>query len=236
MKNSVSNKLLSLCALSFFVLTSVANAGIISITLGNGASGLVDGDMPTACDLVCAGGISYGQVPPFDAVRGHEIISDPKNVNWSFNYGPITDTILSATFSFGIWDHDSSASGSQLDSFALDGMNLTTELDALFESAGGSLDRQFKIYTMNLSTSLFASLADGLFSANLDIGGTGLLTNGLTQVVSESPYNAFLLVHSTLNITTQDVVDPEPPTDVPEPSTLLLFAVALLSFKRYSRR
>lgn len=215
--------------ISLLTLSLNASAGLISQTLGNGASGLVDGDTPGFAASIFP--IQSGQLAPFDGAIGQEILTNAPNVNWIFNYGAITDTITSATFSFGIWDHDSSASDSQLEAFSMDGTDQTAALNDLFEAAGGALDNQYKVYTFDLGAAFFNQLADGVFSVNLDIGGKGLLTNGLTQVVSESNENAYHLIFSTISINTEVAANP-PTNSVPEPGTLLLFASGLLAFRK----
>jgi len=222
------NALAALCVLLLTTITPIANAGLITITLGNGVSGLVDGDKPTACQLLCDPGIMYGQEAPFGAIHGWEDLTDPDNVNWLFNYGIITDTIINASFSFGIFDHDSSASGSQLDAFSLGGIDLTANLDTMFEAGGGSVDLEYKVYNFNLGNSFFANLANGLFSVDLNIGGNALVTNGSTQAVSEvSNGNRYGLIYSTLIIETQDFVEPDP-DPIPEPSTLTILALGFM--------
>ncbi len=207
-------------------LSPKANAAMIQIDLGNAASGLVDGSSYALIpDILTA---QAGQPVPFDAGIGSELFGDPANVNWQFNYGAIAESILSASFSFGIWDHDSAASGSQLDAFSLGGIDNTAALDVMFESGGGATDAQYSVYNFNLGAAFFADLADGNFSVDLDIGGAGLQTALFGGQVSETATNGYHLIYSTLSITFED---PSTPPSVPEPSTLLLFALSLAGLK-----
>ena len=237
MKNSIF-KGFGAAIFGLVMFAPIANAALITADLGNTSHGLTDGDTPTLVPTILD--IQAGQAAPFDAGHGNELFADPASVNWTFNYAAITDTILSATFSFGIWDHDTSASGSQLDAFSLDGTDTTTELNDLFEDVGGtggSADSQYKEYTINLSNSFFAALADGTFSVDLDIGGAGLQT-ALPMFgggVSETANNGYHLIFSTLSITTQDAG--VPPTPAPEPAAWLLMLAGLgtLFVRRKSR-
>ena len=197
-------KLLSfqrLIAILLFVilsLTPYAHAGIITVSVGNAASGLTDGDHPAVFpDLV---GIQGGQLAPFDAGIGSELFGDAGSVDWTFNYAAIADTIISASLTIGIVDHDSMSSGNQLDAFSGDGSSLFTELNTAFEGSGGS-DGEYNEYTIDLA-SLLADLADGSFLTALDIGGTGLQTALFGGAVSETASNGFHLIYSTLSITT----------------------------------
>ncbi|WP_448564637.1 PEP-CTERM sorting domain-containing protein [Thalassotalea ganghwensis] len=109
---------------------------------------------------------------------------------------------------------------------------MTNALDQLFEADGGSLDAQYKKYTFDLDSSFFSLLTDGIFAVELNIGGSGLLTNGLTKDVSESNLNAYHLIASNLTITTLDASTP--PTSVPEPSSIRLLLIGL--FTLHSRK
>jgi len=242
MKSLRINALAALCVFIMFTITPTANAGIITITLGNGVSGLSDGDFPSACDLLCVPpnlGIMLGQPAPFNATHGNDFNLNPDSVNWLFDFGVITDVIINASFSFGIVDHDSASAGDQVDAFSLDGVNLTTVLNTLFEAGGGAADREYKVYTLNLDNSFFSKLADGFFSADLDIGGSGLITNGTSGAVNPTDGNAYGLIYSTLTISTQDSSDPDPdPEPVPEPSTLAIFALGIvgLASRRFKKQ
>ena len=232
MKIKIINSIFSTLLL---ITSCYSNAGIINITLGNGGSGLTDGDVVPDLLVDLA---QSGQPSPFDNLIGNDLTSDPGNVNWLFNYGVITDTIISVSFSLGIWDLDSSASGSQLDAFSLDGTSLTTSLDTLFESGGGTSNHEYNIFSFNLDSSFFTDLIDGIFSVDLNIGGKGLKIGGTQDSgVTDASFNGYRLVYSSLTIETQDFAEPDPdpePPSVPEPTTLAIFALGIiaLSLKR----
>jgi len=223
MKNVAIYKILSAIVFPLFLLIPTANAGTINYTLGNGSTGFVDGDTPGILEILNA---QSGQAAPFNGVIGHSVITDPNNVNWLFNYGAITDTIINASLSFGIWDLDSAASGSQLDSFSVEGTDLTADLNTMFEVAATNYN-EYNEFTLNFDNSFFANVADGLFSVDLDIGGQGFQT-----AFNESNFNRYFLLSSTLTIETEDVVMPGPdPKPVPEPTTLLLLAGAIAGLR-----
>jgi hypothetical protein len=223
--------------LSLLLLAPTTKAAMIQIDLGNAASGLVDGNTYTLAqdplNLLSPYilNVQAGQSAPFDTGIGNEIFGNPANINWLFNYGAIAESILSASFSFGIWDHDSAASGSQLDVFSLGSIDTTAALDAMFESGGGATNAQYSVYTFNLGAAYFTDLADGSFSVDLDIGGVGLVEQALFLGggIVESTNNGYHLIYSSLNIVTED--SGPGPVPVPEPSTLLLLVLSLAGLK-----
>ena len=215
--------------MSTSVCSTVSNAGIIEITLGNGTSGLIDGSTYSGFDMLDL--LNEVHPDPFDAVNGG-FSTEPDNAYWQFdNLGAITDTIIGASISFGLWDLDSAASGSQLDSFALDQTNFTLDLNNLFEANGGSTYNEFNVFTIDLDSIFFANLADGLLDVDLDIGGNGY-SKPVNEPIEEIGFNKYFLVYSTLIIETEDFAgpdpDPEPPVPVPEPSTLAIFALGFM--------
>ena len=226
MKQLCSKRLIAIVVFVLMSITPYADAGVITVSLGNTASGLVDGDHPTVFpDLV---GIQGGQPAPFDAGIGNELFGDPASVNWTFLYAAITDTIISASLTIGIADHDSMSSGNQLEAFSGDGSSLFTEMNTLFEGSGGS-DGEYNVYTIDL-VGFFADLADGSFLTALDIGGSGLQTALFGGEVTETANNGFHLIYSTLSITTEEITDPDP---IPEPNILMLFVAALLGLRLF---
>mgnify|MGYP000213668026 CR=1 FL=1 len=216
--------------LSLLLLAPTANAGLITVSLGNTAPGFVDGSTPALIpDLVGAQG---GQDAPFDQGYGADgLFGGSFDQNWTFNYAAIATTITNATITIGIADHDSSASGSQVGDFSLDGMGsalLTAALDTAFEASGGATDGQFKVYTLNIDNSLFGELADGSVTTALRLSGPGLVPDIFNGGFAESVNNGAFLIYSSLNITFED---PSNPPSVPEPSTLLLVVLSLAGLK-----
>ena len=212
--------------ITMLTISNIACAGFISVTLGNDTPGFTDGSTPSVFpELTTAQG---GQNAPFDQGYGADgLFGGSFDQNWTFAYAGITTAITNASITIGIADHDSSATGSQLGDFSLDGMGsvlLSADLDSAFEASGGTSDGQYKIYTINIDASLFAELIDGSATAALRLTGPGLVPDIFNGGFAETVNNGAFLIHSTLNITFDD-----PNTgEVPEPSSFILFALSLL--------
>lgn len=210
------------------LLSFNSSAATISVTLGND-TGLIDGTqtalIPTIQD------VQTGQLAPFDKGYGNELFENPEALSWIFNYTAFTESVISATLTFGVFDIDTASPGSQLDAFAVNGENLTSLLDGLFESKASG-DNVYNAFTINLDSSFFAALQTGSIGASLDVGGSGLQTNLLLGGVSSTLNNGFHLLFSTLEITTQDAGGSGPSTSVPEPGMFALFTIALLGILR----
>jgi uncharacterized protein (TIGR03382 family) len=209
-------------------LSSGAQAAIISSTLGNDAPGFNDGDTPAAFTV---GGAQSGQPAPFDTSYGNDVIGPDFAQSWTHSFGAIADPIVSASLTIGIWDHDSAASGSQLDLFSVDGNVLTTDLDALFEAGGGSTDLEYNVYTIDLA-GLFGDLADGSVTIELNLDGPGLVTPLFPlpgpNPPEESSFNGASLVYSSLMIETRN----GQPVPGPGPLPLALLAFGTLLWRR----
>jgi len=209
---------------------TTAQAAVITSTLGNSAPGFNDGDTPP---VFLVGGAQGGQPAPFDQSYGTDgLFGGNFSAAWTHSYGAIADTILSATITFGIVDHDSAASGSQLAGFSFEGANLTAPLDLMFEAAGEGADAQYDIYSLVLPNITFAGLADGLAAGALSLQGPGLVPNIFTGGVDETSTNGANLIFSTLQITTRET------QQVPEPSTLAISLLGLgaLGWRQRRRR
>ncbi|MBS0424448.1 MAG: hypothetical protein JSR71_08520 [Proteobacteria bacterium] len=176
------------------------------VTLGD--QDFADGATPTTGAFLTAGG---GEPAPFNGVFIGSDVSGPNfSASWTFSYGAIADTITGGSLSFGIYDHESTATGNQVASFSINGVDFTGALNTLFEAHGGA-SREDNVYTLTLPASTFAGLASGTVNVSLSLAGPGL------GLFGETTFNGAALDFSTLDIATA----------VPEPlsSTLLLIGL-----------
>jgi len=175
------------------------------VTLGD--QDFLDGATPTTGAFLTAGA---GEPVPFDGVFSGSDTGSNFSASWTFSYGAIADTITGGSLILGIYEHESDASGNQVASFTVNGVDLTGALNTLFESHGGA-SREDNVYTLALPASTFAGLASGTVNVSLSLAGPGL------GLFGETAFNGAALDFSTLDIATA----------VPEPltSTLLLLGV-----------
>ena len=222
-------------------LVGKASAAMIVSPLGNILSGFTNGDILTAAQI---GTAQSGQPVPFDKGYGTDgLFGGNFNQGYTHLFAAITDTILSATLTIGIADHDSAAPGSQLAQFLVDGTDATTPMDAQFETLGTGQQTQagteFNIYSIDLLAAgvPIASLADGSVPIALALQDPGLVWALFPMPgLQETTTNGANLIFSTLEIETQDA----PPTNgaIPEPSSVAvwsLLGVTILTFRRRRR-
>lgn len=224
----------TLLLLSLIGAMNTVQAGSIVDTLGNGGSGLADDGIYELADILA---VQSGQTAPFDAAIGNDLLGPNFSAAWQHSFGPVTDTISSAIFAFGIYDHDSAASGDQVSAFTINGFDLTAELNGLMNAPAQGGDAQFDIFALDLSQTILDSLVGGTGDIALDLAGPGLVPTlfplGSVNPPTESAFNGAYLIYSSLDITTEDA----PPSTVPEtPVYLLLFlglAMLIVSRRRF---
>lgn len=210
-------KHLSTAILGFALIAPTANAGLITSTLGSdpATSTFVDGQLLGISDLL---GLPTAMAYDTNVDGSDPIIN--YDSTWTHSFGVITDTILSAQFTIGIYDNDSASDGSQLGAFSLDSVDHSATLDALFEGSGGA-QNQYNVYSFSLDAGFLAQLADGFLSAGLTLAGPVFSPAPLPFLLDETyDFNGAQLIFSNLSITTQ--VQPPVPNPVPEPSVLAL--------------
>ncbi len=194
-------------------MTESASASVIA---QSGEQDFIDGFLLTAASTF--NNAAAGEPAPFDHSYGNDF-STAMSVSWQVSYA--TDLYTGATFTLGILDHDSQASGSQLASFAIDGHDLTALRDARFESAGGRQGEN-NIYSITLPGAVLADLADGNATFQLTLKAPGLI--GTTLEPEESSGNAAGLDFARLTLV------------VPEPGVAVLTSLGGVALFRRARR
>jgi hypothetical protein len=209
------------CVLCF---AGPAMADDVPTTLGQ--TTLTPGTTVTSAAFATA---AAGQPVPFNAACGSDGLGNC-SATWTFLYTlPAGDTITGATLTLGIVDIDSSAAGSQVGAFTLDGSDdLTALLNASSEGLNGGAgapNNQYDILMITLPGTDLAGLSSGAATFALTLSGPGL------GALGSSPFNGADLAFSTLDITATPGSTTPPPT--PEPATwaLLLTGIAALATK-----
>ncbi|MGB7989129.1 MAG: PEP-CTERM sorting domain-containing protein [Candidatus Methylophosphatis roskildensis] len=193
----------------FAGVLGMTEAASAQTTVTLGSQDFADGTTPTTATFLTAGA---GEPAPFNGVFvGSDVTGPNFSASWTFTYAPLA-TVTAGRMTLGIYDHESSASGNQVASFTLNGIELAAPLNALFEARGGG-SRVDNVYTLALPGSTFAALQTGAVTFALSLQGPGL------GVLGETTFNGAALDFSTLAV-----------TSVPEPETyaMLLAGLAML--------
>jgi hypothetical protein len=159
-----------------------------------------------------------GQPTPFDTFFGSDATGPNFDAQWTMSFTPPA-AITSATLTFGIYDHDSQASGNQVSLFTAAGADLTVSLNAAFEGHGGA-NTEYDVYSILLPASTFGTLAGGSASFHLTLQGPGL------SVLGETLNNGAGLDFASLTV-------------VPEPGSVPLLGIGfalLFVFRNRGRR
>lgn len=136
-------------------LVSQAAAADLLLTLGE--QDFTNGSTLTSGGFLTAGS---GEPAPFNGIFSGADNDSNFSASWTFASYGAQPTILGASLTLGILDHESAASGSQVSSFKLNGFDLTSEINSLFESSGGALS-EYNVYTLTLPNSVFTTLGSG---------------------------------------------------------------------------
>jgi hypothetical protein len=179
-----------------------------------GDQDFTDGQTVTGAIFAAA---AAGEPFPFDRIFGSDGSGTSFSAGWTLNFAP--GSYSNVTFTLGIVDHDSQASGSQLAFLGLDGQNLTSLMNAQFESFGGR-QGDANIYTVTLPAAALAELTDGSATFQVTLQGPGLV--GTVAAPTEVTNNGAGLDFARLTL-------------VPEPGTAILLGVigtALIARRR----
>jgi hypothetical protein len=203
-------------------LSSLANADVISQTLGG--VDFTDGQIVGAGTFNTT---SASQPVPFNAFIGTDPSGPNFSASWTFNYGSIVGTITGATLQIGLLDGDSAASGNQVQSYTLGGVDLTSLLNTAMEANPGA-NSQENYYTITLPVSTFSILAGGSPTVSLALQGPGL------GVLGQTTFNGAALDFSTITLDTAAAV-PGPIAGAGLPG-LIFASGGLLGWWRRRRR
>ena len=185
-----------------------ANATTISQTLG-----VVDFTNGEKVGAATFNTTSASEPFPFNAFIGSDVGGPNFSASWTFNYGPIADSITSATLEIGLLDGDSGAPGNQVASYEIGVVDLTGLLNTVMEGDPGLNSVEY-YDTVTLPNSAFNNLASGSVTVSLTLQGPGL------GVLGTTPFNGAALDFSTITIDTVGAV-------TPLPAALPLFATGL---------
>jgi hypothetical protein len=197
MKSMVSAALVAAACCGLALSVGAANADVISQTLGG--VNFSDGQVP-----VGAGNFNTanaGQPAPFNAIIGSDVVGPNFSASWAFNYGSIAGTITDAILQIGLYDGDSAASGNQVQSYTLGGVDLTSLLNDAMEANPGATNQE-NYYSITLPVSTFSVLAGGSPTVSLTLQGPGL------GVLGQTTFNGAGLDFSTITIDTATVPSP----------------------------
>jgi PEP-CTERM motif len=207
---------------ALLALSAAAQApGALGETLGNAEPGFTDGEVP---DALSVGAAILESPAPFNDGLG----SDPLRnfaTSWTFEGYTVPERPIGfASVAIGIVDHDSASPGVQVAAFSVDGFDLTSGLNALFEAHGGG-SGEYNVYTLSLPGPAFASLLDGSATFALALQGPVLSPPLLGGDPVQEQFNGATLIFSRLSI-----------TPVPEPGSFAFLALGTLAVVLVARR
>jgi hypothetical protein len=208
--------------LTFFGLSLFVTASVYAFDVQIGTQHFTDGQ---GIELGTYETAVASQPAPFDQFYGSDPDGPNFSASWTFNFAP--GSYSSASLTFGIFDHDSQAPGDQVNSFQLNGNDLTSLLNTAFESHGGTQE-EYNIYTIDIPASDLASLSSGVALFDLVLQGPGLFGAPLDSyptTASLLDFNGAGLDFARLSV-----------APLPEPSTLLLLGTGLAGIGLLRRR
>jgi hypothetical protein len=206
------------------VLAFVAStASATSIMIGD--QDFANGTFPTLADYTNA---SAGEPAPFNAFCGSDVNGGPNcSANFTFAFAAPASA-SNASFTIGLFDHDSAAPGDQVALFSVAGIDLTTALNAALNGSGGS-QAEANVYSVALPNTVLPAILAGNVAVVLNFTGPGL-QGSAGQTGSTTTTNGVGLDFATLSFDTVTAT-------VPEPATLVLFGTGIVAAirRRYRR-
>jgi PEP-CTERM motif len=184
-----------------------------------------------------------GLAAPFNGSIGDDVVGPNFTASWTIGGYSAPSTVASSTFTLGIWDHDSGATctasdgtyagscpgGDAVKSFKVDGVDLTSQLNAAFDASGGGYN-EYDVYTLTLPGSVDALLSgSSSASVSLTLQGPGLVFDISTFGYDQTPDNGAAVMYSTL--TMEGATSP-----VPEPSSLVLICTGFAALAIIGRK
>ena len=208
---------LRLSVIAVVMLACIGQARGANVTLGE--QDFLNGTFPSFTPY---GNASTGEPVPFNGFRGTDLSTgDPFTGTFTFNYSP--DVVTSGSITLGLYDHDSAATGSQVQSFLVDGNDLTALLDSALNASGGT-QVEYNVYTIPIPAGALPAFTDGSATFSLTLQAPGLEgVDGTSDLTTQG--NGAGLDFATLNL-------------VPEPSGFMTICMgaALVLRRRASRR
>jgi hypothetical protein len=160
--SSRTRAVLLVASLGLAASTSFA-AGVYTL----GEQDYSDGDVTLASFF---NNLQAGEPAPFSGFIGSDLtVQTNFSAVWTFSFVP--GPADSASITMGLFDHDGGfGAGTQLASFSLDGVDLTSSLDALME-ATPAVQALYSVFTVPLNGAALAALADGTAEFSLSLQG-----------------------------------------------------------------